>query len=30
MLADGGRASDYVLAGTPTALATLRPLLGGS
>jgi len=27
-LADGRRASDYVLAGTPAALSTLRPLLG--
>ena len=28
-LADGRRAPDYVLAGAPTALAALRPLLGG-
>ena len=27
-LSDGRRASDYVLAGTPAALASLRPLLG--
>jgi hypothetical protein len=27
-LADGRRAPDYVLAGAPTALAQLRPLLG--
>jgi myo-inositol-1(or 4)-monophosphatase len=29
-LADGGRASDYVLAGTPATLGVLRPFLGGS